>query len=67
VTGNLAAWPAAYLVGEKWLSQFSGKITIGVFPFMVSLLLITLLVAGTVYIISRRSAFRNPAEILREE
>lgn len=65
--GNLAVWPAAYLVGEKWLSQFSGKITIGVFPFIVSLLLITLLVAGTVYIISRRSAFRNPAEILRQE
>jgi len=65
--GNLAVWPVAYLVGEKWLSQFSGKITIGVFPFIVSLLLITLLVAGTVYIISRRSVYRNPAEILRQK
>ena len=67
VIGNLAAWPVAYLVAEKWLSQFSGEVTIGVFPFVASLLLITLLVAGTVYIISRRSAFRNPAEILRQE
>lgn len=67
VLGNMAAWPVVYFVGEKWLSQFSGKITIGVFPFMVSLLLISLLVAGTVYIISRRSAFRNPAEILQQE
>ncbi len=65
--GNLAVWPVAYFVGEKWLSHFSGKITIGAFPFIVSLLLISLLVAGTVYIISRRSAFRNPAEILRQE
>lgn len=67
LAGNLAAWPVAYLVAEKWLSQFSVKITIGVFPFIASLLLITLLVGGTVYIISRRSAFRNPAEILRQE
>jgi ABC-type antimicrobial peptide transport system permease subunit len=65
--GNLAVWPVAYLVGEKWLSQFSEKITIGAFPFIVSLLLISLLVAGTVYIISRRSVYRNPAEILRQE
>ncbi len=65
--GNIAVWPVVYLVAGKWLSHFSEKISIGVLPFIFSLLLVSLLVAGTVYIISRRSVFRNPAEILRQE
>jgi len=65
--GNLAVWPVAYFIAVKWLSHFSSRITIGVFPFIASLLLISLLIAGTVYIISRRSAYRNPADILRQE
>ena len=65
--GTLAVWPAAYFIAAKWLSHFSGKISIGLFPFLSSLLVISLLVAATVFIITRRSVYRNPADILRQE
>jgi putative ABC transport system permease protein len=65
--GTLISWPVVYLVARNWLSHFSGKITIGAFPFIISLTLISLLVVVTVYSISRRSAFRNPVEMLRQE
>lgn len=67
LAGNLAVWPVAFIAGEKWLGQFSVRVTIGVIPFIVSLVMISLIVAGTVYIISRKWAFRSPAEILKQE
>jgi len=67
LSGTLISWPVVYLVARNWLSHFSGKITIGAFPFIISLTLISLLVVVTVYSISRRAAFRNPVEMLRQE
>jgi len=67
ILGTLLSWPVAYIISRNWLSHFAGKITTGVFPFLISLAMVSLLVFLTIYSISRRSALRNPADLLREE
>lgn len=67
VLGILLSWPGVYIISRNWLTSFAVKISIGPLPFIISLAGISLLVVITVYTISRRSALRNPADLLRQE
>ena len=66
VTGTLSTMPVVFLISASWLSHFSARVNIGLIPFLVSLICVSLLALVSVYSISRRAALRNPAEVLRE-
>ncbi len=67
LASNLIAWPASYFILEKWLNEYTYRIGIDVYPFiMVSFLLIfsTLLL---ITIQTAKAATRNPVTSLRTE
>ncbi len=67
LAANIAAWPIAYFVMEKWLQHFAYKINMGMWIFALS--------AGTSFVIafftvgyqSIRAALANPVDSLRYE
>ncbi len=67
LTGALLACPVVYFISGKWFSNFTRKVDIGVLPYLISVFVIIVLAATTVYFISRRSAMRNPGLVLKQE
>ena len=64
---NVFAWPAARLIMGRWLEDFAYRVEVGWGIFFASAgvaLLITLITIGYHVI---RTAFTNPAEVLRSE
>ena len=67
LAANLVAWPAAWLIMERWLEHFAYRAEIGWEIFFASgglALLITMMTIG--YHVTR-AAFANPADVLRSE
>jgi hypothetical protein len=66
-TASVAAWPFGYIAGQLYLSQFSGRPTLGPWPFLISLA-VTMGIAGMA--VGWRAAgasAKSPAVILRCE
>ena len=64
---NIIAWPIAYYLTNTYLQNFAYRVSLSLWPFVVSgvlALLIALLTVGTQ---AFRVAHTNPAEILRHE
>jgi predicted permease len=67
VISNVIIWPLAYLALNKWLQTFAYRISIGLWPFVltgISVLLVSLLTVSLQII---RAATANPVESLRYE
>jgi len=67
VIAFVIASPAAYFVGSKWLQNFAQKISINPLPFILSVLILSALVLGTVFFRERQAAMVNPIDNLRQE
>ncbi len=65
--GFVIAVPVAYLLMQRWLQDFAYRIDIGVLPFLVTALLVTLIAAATVSYHALRAAWTDPAVALRDE
>jgi len=63
----IVASPVAYLIGYKWLQNFSQKISISPLPFILAMVILTALVFITIFFKERQSAMVNPIDNLRQE
>lgn len=61
------ASPVAYLIGSKWLQNFTQKISINLLPFMLAMIILTALVLITIFFKERQAAMANPVQNLRQE
>jgi putative ABC transport system permease protein len=61
------ASPIAYYVSNKWLQNFTQKVSIGILPFVLAFIVIFTLIFLTVYSKERRAAMANPVDNLRQE
>ena len=64
---NVAGWPIAYVVAEKWLQQFGYRINLDPLYFLAggfATMVVALAAVGTHTI---RTALANPVEALRHE
>jgi len=64
---NLIAWPAAYLIMNKWLQSFSYRTNIGIWTFLSSAVLALVIAFITVSYQSIKAALTNPVESLHYE
>ncbi len=64
---NLLAWPAAYLIGRKWLQDFATRMPMPWGLFIISAVLAVAVSLVTVSIQSVRAATANPVDSLRYE
>jgi putative ABC transport system permease protein len=64
---NLLAWPAAYVLMQRWLATFVYRIELGVTAFAASGLLALLIASVTVAAVANRAARAKPATALRYE
>ena len=67
LVANVLAWPAAWLIMRRWLEDFAYRVEVGWGIFFASggvVLLVTLVTIGYHVI---RTAFSNPADVLRSE
>ena len=64
---NIISWPIAYILTNKWLETFAYKITLPVFPFVISAVITILLTVITVSIQARRAVKANPVHALKYE
>jgi len=61
------ASPLAYMVGKRWLQNFTLKISVGLLPFILALIVLASLIFITVYFKERQAALANPVDNLRQE
>lgn len=61
------AWPIAYVVMNKWLSNFAYRVTIDTSPFIISAAMAWIISQVTVSYQTIRAARSNPAEALKYE
>jgi len=64
---NLLAWPAAYILMQRWLSTFSYRIELGATVFVASGLVALLIASITVAAVASRAARAKPVKALRYE
>lgn len=64
---NIISWPVAYYLAEKWLSNFSYRIDLGIGIFLFSGVLALLIAMLTVNIRVLKAAYENPVNALRYE
>jgi len=64
---NLVAWPAAFIVTQRWLQNFAYRIEIGAWPFIQSAGAVLVVAAATLAYQTLAAALANPADSLRRE
>lgn len=67
VISSLIAWPAAYLLLDKWLSNFAYRISIDPGPFIIAAVSALVLGLMTVSYHAFKAATANPVEALKYE
>lgn len=64
---NLFAWPLAYILINKWLSQYAYRINLSVWPFVLAMFISMLITLITVSLRSYKVAGTNPVDALKYE
>ncbi|MBN1270906.1 MAG: ABC transporter permease [Candidatus Aminicenantes bacterium] len=67
VIANVIAWPVAYFVMRRWLTDFAYRISIGAWIFVLAGVSTLFIAALTVIYQAARAAFMNPVDSLRFE
>ena len=67
IIAGIVACPVAYLIMQKWLSDYAYKINISLSPFIFSIVLLTLITAVSIVLQTIKAAFANPVKSLRSE
>jgi putative ABC transport system permease protein len=61
------ACPLAYLIMQKWLSDYAYKINISLLPFLFSIALLTAITAFLIIVQTIKAAYSKPIKALRTE
>lgn len=64
---NLVAWPVAYIFISKWLSGYTYRIALSVWPFVAAMALSMVITLLTVSFRSYKAAKTNPIDALKYE
>ncbi|TDO20066.1 ABC transporter permease [Pedobacter duraquae] len=64
---NIVAWPVAYIFISKWLSGYTYRISLSIWPFIVAMVLSMTITMITVTLRSYRAARTNPIDALKYE
>jgi putative ABC transport system permease protein len=64
---NLIAWPVAFILVDKWLSGYTYRIGISIWPFLIAMLISMLVTLFTVSLRSFKAARTNPIDALKYE
>lgn len=64
---GLVACPIAYLLMQHWLNDYTYKISLSFQPFVLAVMILTLITAAIIVLQTIRAALANPAESLRSE
>ena len=64
---NLFAWPLAYILTNKWLSQYAYRTDLSMWPFLIAMFISMLITLLTVSLRSYKVAGTNPVEALKYE
>ena len=67
LVANFIAWPIAFVVMNKWLQNFTYRITIGWHTFLMAGMIALIIAVTTVSFQSIRAALSNPVESLKYE
>lgn len=67
LVANLFAWPLAYFMMRKWLQNFAYRTDIGLWPFLLSAMLILAIALVTVSYQSAKAALVDPVDCLKYE
>jgi putative ABC transport system permease protein len=67
VLANLIAWPCAYLVMNRWLSNFAYRVDLGLLQFLLAGCVAAVIALMTVALQSFRAAATDPVKTLRYE
>jgi putative ABC transport system permease protein len=67
VVANLLAWPAAWYFAQEWLANFTFKIELSVWTFVIAGTATLLLSILTICFQGLKTALLNPAQSLRSE
>lgn len=67
IVANMISWPIAYILINKWLATFAYRISLPVFPFIISAFITILLTIITVSIQARKAVKANPVDALKYE
>jgi putative ABC transport system permease protein len=67
VIGFVVAIPASYYLFDEWLQNFTYRTSVDVFTYVISLLAILIIVAGTISFQALQAARANPVSSLRSE
>jgi len=64
---NIVAWPVAYIFISKWLSGYTYRIDLSVWPFAIAMAISMLVTLLTVSLRSYKAAKTNPVDALKYE
>jgi putative ABC transport system permease protein len=64
---NIAAWPLAYILVQKWLSTFAYRMELSIWPFLLAMGISMLITLITVSIRSYRAVASNTIDALKYE
>jgi len=64
---NLVAWPVAYILISKWLAQYTYRIEVSIWPFLIAMIVSMFITLLTVSLRSFRAAKTNPIDALKYE
>lgn len=64
---NLAAWPVAWIFISKWLSRYTYRIELSIWPFVTAMLISMAVTLLTVSLRSYKAAKTNPVDALKYE
>jgi putative ABC transport system permease protein len=65
VIAGLIACPLAFLVMHSWLNGYAYRISINLYPFAITLILLTLLTILLITLQTIKTALRSPVKSLR--
>jgi len=64
---NVVAWPVAYIFISKWLSGYTYRIDLSIWPFVIAMTISMLVTFLTVSLRSYKAAKTNPVDALKYE
>ena len=67
VVANLISWPLTYYIIINWLEKFAYRINLGIWPFLISGVLVMGIAVITIGWLAIRAALQNPVDALRYE
>jgi putative ABC transport system permease protein len=67
VIAGIIACPLAYLIMQKWLSDYAYRINISLSPFVLSITLLVFITGVLIILQTIKAAFANPVKSLRSE